>query len=130
MLRQFGRYISIQLVAYGLDMGSFLLVINFFGDHPVWANVVSKMIAGTFAFFAHRQLTFTGHGRSAHVEMVKYVVLLLANVPMTSAVLIVLLRWMDDVALAKFIADVSCVGITFLLAKFFVFTRADAGITR
>lgn len=130
MLRQFGRYVAIQVVAYGLDMGTFLVLINIFGDHPVWANVASKMGAGTFAFFAHRQITFALHGRGAPVEVVKYIALLLTNVPMTSVVLVVLLRWIDDVVLAKFIADVSCVGITFLLAKFFVFKQPDTGVIR
>lgn len=127
MVRQFGRYVAIQLMAYVLDMGSFLVLIGNIGDHPVWANIASKIVAGTFAFFGHRRFTFVLGTRTAPSEVAKYVLLVLANIPMTSLVLVALLYWTDVVALAKFFADVSCVGITFLLAKFVVFTRTNGG---
>ncbi|MDQ3524005.1 MAG: GtrA family protein [Chloroflexota bacterium] len=129
-MRQFGRYVAIQLVAYVLDMGSFLVLIGTVGDHPVWANIASKIVAGTFAFFGHRRFTFALDRRAAPSEVTKYVLLLLANIPMTSLVLVALLHWTDVVTLAKFLADVSCVGITFLVAKFLVFTRTNGGIPR
>jgi putative flippase GtrA len=130
MLRQFGRYIAVQLAAYVLDMGSFLIFLGEFPDHPVWANVGGKLVAGTFAFFAHRKITFALSAKSAPAEMLKYTLLLLANIPMTSAVLVLLLKFTDNVTTAKFLADVSCVGITFLLAKRLVFTRQDIAIPK
>jgi|CXWL01.1.fsa_nt_gi putative flippase GtrA len=136
---KFIRYLAVQLFAYGLDMGGFLLMTYFFGIDVIVANIFGKIVAGLFAFFVHRNFTFgvaeeTNRGRQA----IKYFTLLALNVPLSSAALSLMLLVLNlpllatalnlvllNVplpVLAKFIADVICVFITFWLSKKYVFT--------
>ena len=43
---QFVRYLVIQVLAYGLDMGGFVLLFSHFGVDPLLANVICKLLAG------------------------------------------------------------------------------------
>ncbi len=120
-MRVFGRYIGVQLVAYGIDMGGFLLVM-LLGGGPLLANVAAKLAAGGVAFLAHRRLTFAVHGQpGAGAQLLKYTMLLVLNVPLATGALAVLLPWIAPPALAKFLADVVCVGLTFLASRWLVF---------
>lgn len=121
MIRVFSRYVGVQVLAYGIDMGGFLLLV-WLGLGPVWANVPAKIAAGAFAFLAHRHLTFAVHGRGgAGGQALRYALLLALNVPLASAVLALLLPWIAPPAAAKFVADVICVLLTFLASRHFVF---------
>jgi putative flippase GtrA len=118
------RYILVQIVAYGLDLGGFYALFSTGIASPVVANIGGKLLAGVFAFFAHRSFTFGVQGpeqRIAHA--VKYFTLLAINTPVSSAILAGLLLFMSHVTAAKVIADVLSVGLTFVVTKHVVFTR-------
>lgn len=123
MLRVFSRYFAVQLVAYVVDFGSFLLLSYSFGVNAMYANVAGKIAAGAFAFVAHRRVTFgaDGHG-NARSQLLRYMLVLGINVPVSSAVLALLLRLTVYPAPAKLLADAICIGATFLLSKHLVFT--------
>lgn len=119
----FVRYITIQVLAYGIDLGAFLIVLNIVVVAPVLANVIAKVAAGLFAFVAHRHFTFRAtDGVSARVQAVSYFVLLTLNIPVASALLALLLMFITEPIVAKFISDVICVGLTYFLSKYFIFT--------
>lgn len=123
MIRILSRYVGVQLLAYVIDMSVFLLGTGVAGLAPLPANVVAKLAAGTFAFIAHRRITFRVHGqRGTAGQAWKYVALLLLNIPMTSAVLALLLPVLAPPALAKFVSDVACMAVTFVLSRYLVFT--------
>jgi putative flippase GtrA len=123
MIRMFSRYLGVQVVAYGIDMGSFLLLSMLLG--PLMANVVSKILAGIFAFIAHRRVTFKVHGQGdGHTQLLKYALLIAVNIPLSSGLLAMLLPWIAPPALAKFTGDVACVGLTFVLSRYIVFTHS------
>lgn len=122
MIRVFGRYVGVQLIAYAIDLGGFILASPIIGSLP--ANVASKIAAGIFAFLAHRRVTFKVHGqRNAHNQLIKYVLLLAANIPVSSGLLALLMQWISPAALAKVVSDVTCVAITFLFSHYIVFTE-------
>lgn len=122
MIRMFGRYLGVQVVAYSIDMGGFLLLT--FVLEPLPANVLSKIAAGIFAFIAHRRITFNVHGHSdGRTQLVKYALLLAVNIPISSGLLALLLPWLSPPTLAKFVSDVACLGLTFVLSRHLVFTR-------
>jgi putative flippase GtrA len=125
MIAQFSRYVGVQLAAYAIDMGVFLLLSRWLP--PLAANVVAKVAAGALAFVLHRRLTFAGraHGAAAP-QLLRYGLLLLANVPIASLALWALLPWLAPPALAKFVADVACVVLTFALSRQLVFTAPRA----
>lgn len=120
----FVRYVSIPLmVAYGIDMGVFLIVLFVTPVGPVPANVLAKFGAGLFAFVSHRQFTFgVAQGDAVKRQAIRYFILLALNVPVATAILALLLKWIKEQVAAKLIADVVCVGLTYLTSKHFIFT--------
>src|ERR1700741_65305 len=82
------RYIGVQVVAYGIDLGVFFALYRMEVAGPVVANLCAKVAAGLFAFFVHRAFTFRvqgPQGRGGHA--LKYFTLLALNAPMSSAIL-------------------------------------------
>jgi len=118
----FLRYLAIQVLAYGIDMGSFLFALHFGLAGPIVANVVAKLAAGGFAFAAHRHFTF-GVGGSGFIKRqgVRYFLLLAANVPIASGLLALTLLWIPVPVVAKFLSDVVGVVFTYVLSKHFIF---------
>ena len=117
----FIRYGLIQLVAYALDMGAFLLLIALFEDQPVLANIAGKGVAGVFAFFLHRHFTFQSAHGSSKAQAVRYFSLLAINIPIASALFSVGLYVVDSPAPVKLVCDVICVALTYWISKLFVF---------
>jgi putative flippase GtrA len=118
------RYLLVQLLAYGVDVGTFIALISTGVVGPLVANVAGKIPAGIFAFMAHRRFTFQIRDSSrAHREAVKYFILLALNVPFSTLILKVLLTLTLPVTLAKILADVVAVGLSFTLTRYVVFRR-------
>ena len=55
--RQIIRYIIIAILAYIVDLGGFLALI-YFGTRPIIANIIVKIVAAIFGFYAHRRFTY------------------------------------------------------------------------
>ncbi|WP_246883031.1 GtrA family protein [Pseudomonas sp. Tri1] len=111
-------------MAYALDMGTFVLLMTLFQDHPVLANIAGKGVAGVFAFFLHRHFTFQSSHRSSKAQAVRYFSLLAINIPLASALLSAGLYFVNSPAPVKFVSDVACVVLTYWISKLFVF-RSD-----
>ena len=121
---RFVRYLSVQVVVYGLDMGAFLLLLHLAGFSPLTANVSGKVLAGAFAFFAHRVFTFnvaSAEGQAS--QLLRYCLLLALNIPMSSLVLALLLQVIEAPVPAKLASDLICLFINYWLSKQFVFRR-------
>lgn len=120
---RFLKYVGVQLVAYGVDMGSFLLIMLVFPAHPLLANLMGKILAGIFAFLVHRNFTFALRSEEKeHLQAFKYAALLGLNLPLSSAVMAAVMLVVSPAVIAKFIADVICVALTYWLSKTYVFT--------
>jgi putative flippase GtrA len=101
----------------------FVIVLFAASVGPIPANMLAKFAAGLFAFVAHRQFTFgVAKGNAVKGQAIRYFILLALNIPVASAILALLLMWITEPAAAKFIADVACVGLTYLTSKHFIFT--------
>jgi putative flippase GtrA len=126
----FVRYVAVQLVAYAIDLGLFVLLFHAGMAGPIAANVVAKIAAGAFAFAAHRHFTFavTGTHRIGR-EALKYGVLLALNVPVASGLLALLMLVTPHPTIAKILSDVICVGLTFLLTRHAVFGQGSRPAT-
>jgi putative flippase GtrA len=120
----FLRYLAIQLLSYGIDMGTFLFILRIDLVGSVMANLIAKFVAGFFAYFIHRHFTFrvTAIGVATKIQGIRYFILLLLNIPVSSAIFSLLLIWLSQMVVAKFTADIFCVGVTYLLSKHFIFT--------
>ena len=124
---RFLRYLIVQCIAYGLDLGGFLLLFSVLGSGPLPANAAGKIVAGVFAFLAHRSFTFrlTGHSPEPR-QVIGYCLLLTLNIPLSSAVLFGLMQFIPLTIVAKVAADAVCIGITYTLSRKYVFRDSSA----
>lgn len=127
-MKTFVIYVLVQIIAYGLDFGLFWVLAGHAAVNPIIANVAGKALAGIFAFGAHKTLTFqaSASGRTSQ-EALRYFVLLLVNIPLSSGLLTILL-WFAPTYVAKIAADVIGLGITFVLVRLTVFGIAASGL--
>ena len=124
----FVRYGLVQLFAYGIDMGGFLVLLWTGVCGPLVANVASKIAAGLLAFLAHRHFTFgTGQPSNTWSQGVRYFALLALNIPLSSGLLALMLAWIPQAPVAKFVSDVVIVAVTYWVSKLLVFAPKKRG---
>ncbi len=116
-------YVVIMGAGYAIDMGLFLVLLNLIGMELVLANISSKGVSAVFSFFAHRAYTFPQADRNAKARQITmYALVVAVNIPLATAILALLVKWIEQPALAKFIADLLCVGISYLQTRYLVFS--------
>lgn len=115
-------YILVQCVAYGIDIGSFYVLNHSIIPDVLIANVLGKAIAGIFAFIVHRYVTFFAAEREPIVfQIAKYTAAIIANSILASFLLVAINLVLPNVLISKLISDVISVGLSFVIAKRFVF---------
>jgi putative flippase GtrA len=124
-LLRLARYNSVQAGAYAIDLGSFMLVLMAIDAPPIVANLISKVLAGTFAFFLHHVFTFRSTG-DIRREAMRYFVLLSANAPLSTGLLLVSGLCLAPVP-AKLTADAAGIVLNFWLAQRIVFRHRVLG---
>jgi len=119
------RYIAVQVLAYAIDYGSFA-AFCFLGAAPWLANLFSKVLAGAVAFQLHRRFTFRVLSDRSELrrQALRYTGLLLLNAPLTSLLLVGILTVVTEPLLAKLLADVLAVAVTYALTKTVVFRQS------
>lgn len=125
-LIQFARYLLVGGLAYGADIGIFLLLFNFFGIDLLLANLMSKVLAGIFSFVAHRAFTFAvieDKGRAQ--QAMRYFTLLALNIPLSTLILSAMLRITSVEVVAKILSDVLLVLMSYAQSKFIAFKRSE-----
>jgi putative flippase GtrA len=86
------------------------------------ANILAKLGAGIFAFLMHRAITFRVKEQEGVLgQAVRYFLLLALNVPLASAILVALLVFISHLVVAKLLADIMCVGLTYVFSKHLIF---------
>lgn len=118
------RYILVQTLAYLVDMSTFLICLDWINLGVIYANILSKISAGFFAFFIQRKFTFKVNtnekiGKQASL----YFIFLFINIPIASVMLFLTVQLFSESIVAKFFADILCLGISYLLSKFFIFSK-------
>lgn len=122
----FIKYVLIQLLAYGLEMGVFLVVLEKLSMHLLFSNVLGKIFAGVFAFLAHRSFTFRVESKTPiKKQAIIYFILLTVNIPLSSLILILFHLWILEPPIAKCFADIICIGLSYGLSKYVVFVGSQ-----
>jgi putative flippase GtrA len=120
---KFAKYLTVQVLAYTLDLGMFLLLTRWAGAGPIVANVFSKSVAGAFAFFVHRHVTFDTAREHRDVgQAARYVSLLILNIPLAATILKLVLFLVHRDLIAKVVSDVIGVFLTYWISKAWVFS--------
>jgi putative flippase GtrA len=119
-------YVLVQLISYALDLSVFYCIYHFVGVEPVLANVVSRSVAGVFAFFGHRRFTFGAHvGENLSRQATLYFTSLLINIPISSLLLWTIMLAGTGAITAKLLADGCGVAINFVFSKFVTFRKTE-----
>lgn len=126
ILMQFIRYLLVQVIAYGIDMGGFILLSIIFKMDPLISNSISKFFAGLFAFYSHRKFTFDARDKATNrQQFFRYFLLLALNVPISSLILKIVLFGVPSAVTAKFISDIVGIFFTYLFSKYYVFFKVE-----
>jgi putative flippase GtrA len=121
---QFIRYLLVQVIAYGIDMGGFIFLSINFEFNPLFANSISKIFAGLFAFFSHSKFTFEVSNEASYKkQFFRYFSLLALNLPISAFILSIVLLVVPNAVAAKFIADLIVILFTYWLSKSYVFLK-------
>ncbi|MCX2545066.1 GtrA family protein [Pseudomonas sp. COW5] len=126
----FAKYMGVQLLAYALDMSSFLLFAYLLDGQHVLANIFSKLFSGVFAFFLHRHFTFQSTETSRRTQAIRYFSLLTINIPVSSGLFYVTLALITPPAFAKFVSDAACTAITYWISKVAIFHKTPETDTK
>ena len=119
----FIRYIFVEILAYIVDMGGFLLMLKLGIFEAVAANILDKFAAGIFAFIANRNFTFCSNDNvDLNKQAIRYFVVLALNIPFSTGILSLFLLWINEPAIAKLLADGIGVALSFIICKKFIFT--------
>ncbi len=128
MLEKFFKYGFVQILAYGIELLVFYLVISLCSECLVTANILAKSSAAIFAFGSHKYFTF-GCKDSDKIagQAIRYSLLLVMNT-FAATYLLVLLTSETNLLpiLAKILSDVVIIFITFLLTYFLVFNKKNS----
>lgn len=100
------RYLLVAVAAYVIDMGGYVLLI-WCTITPIAANVLVKIFAAIFGFYAHRYFTYQiKNNDNIFNHAIKYFGLVLVYTPLSSLALLSMLQLISDPVLAKFICDI------------------------
>jgi putative flippase GtrA len=124
--RKFSWYLLGQLIAYAVDIGTFLLVITVWNLNPVVCNIIGKMAATCFGFTYHATVSFRGHdSKNTARALFMFVLVVIGNIIGTSTLL-----WAGTTFLhtpetpTKLAADVVGIVATYLLVGKIVFPKS------
>lgn len=117
-------YILVQILAYVVDMSAFLIYSDLINIGTIYANILSKISAGVFAFFIQRKFTFNVNtNKKIGKQASLYSFFLFINIPIASGMLFITIPLFSEGIVSKFFADILCLGISYLVCKFFIFSK-------
>ena len=118
----FFRYLLVQVAAYAIDMGTFLVILNAGILSPFTSNALAKLAAGIFAYLNHQFFTFhVPDGARGLRQALRYTLLLSLNLSLSSCVLATFMLITEQAVTAKFATDIVCVLLTFWISQKWVF---------
>lgn len=120
---RFSIYAIVQIAAYGLDIGCFAIIFSAYGKHAIYANTISKLVSGSFSFFAHRHATFKqAENPNFWPQAIKYYGFLLINAPTTTSLLYLINNFLSSTYSAKIIADIIYAIGSYFISKHLIFS--------
>ena len=119
------RYFAVGISVVIIDFFTFLLLIYFFPQAYMVANIAGKSAGALIGFFIHKHFTFGGEQeRSTVLQLLLYSCLYLANISLSSFVIYVGVEVIELLAVpAKIVADVLVTANSFVFSRFFVFKQ-------
>jgi putative flippase GtrA len=121
------RYLIVAGLAYGIDLGGFILLLGL-NYSPFVSNILVKVVAAIFGFFGHRYFTYVvtdNQDMSKHA--IKYFGLALFYTPVSSIFLYLLMTIFPNPVYAKLMTDISLFVLMFWITSKYAFTKSNEG---
>jgi len=120
----FLRFLAVSLATAGIDNLVFILTLLWWAD-PLWCQVASRLVAGTFQFTAAKRGVFHSHARTT-IAAPKFILL----VAVSGAVSYMLIRNLVvyggvHIIAAKLFAETVLFFFSFVVQRDFVFSRKE-----
>jgi putative flippase GtrA len=123
------RYALTSLAVTAVDISAFVLVLPHVGSNVVTANVLARAVAVVAHFLLSRAYVFRVAGGVRAAQAVRYAAIVVANLAITTWLLLLIQRLGADPLTAKIAAQLVGFAFTFLVLDRFVFPRPEAGRT-
>lgn len=123
------RYVLVSLAVTAVDIAAFLLLLAYATTSVVAANVGARTVAVAAHFLLSREYAFRVQGRFRAAELGRYLLTVVANLGVTTWLLVLFERAGLSYLSAKIVAQVIGFAFTFAVLEQFVFRRAAVGRT-
>ena len=122
------RYVIVQACAFLIDLSIFFILNTFSLLNPILSNLLAKVVAGCFGFYFQRGYVFqVAQSGLIAFQAVRFISILAINNLFQIIVMAILNTSLSSPVLAKIIADTSCILLSFLAARYFIFTSVRSG---
>lgn len=116
------RYVIVQGSAFAIDFSIFFILNTFTLTTPIMSNLLAKVVAGCFGFYFQRGYVFQASQSSLIAfQAVRFISILVMNNLLQIIVMAILNIFLASPVLAKIVADVSCILLSYFAARYFIF---------
>jgi glycosyltransferase involved in cell wall biosynthesis len=115
------RYALSSLAVTAVDFSAFVLLLPYVSGNVVRANVIARGFAVVAHFVLSREYVFRAKGQFRISEVVRYGAIVVANLTLTTYLLLVFQRWGAAPVSAKILAQLAGFLFTFVVLDRFVF---------
>jgi putative flippase GtrA/2-polyprenyl-3-methyl-5-hydroxy-6-metoxy-1,4-benzoquinol methylase len=123
------RYALTSLAVTAIDISAFVLALTYVTPGLVRANVLARAVSVLVHFMLSRSYVFKVQGRFHAIEAVRYGLTVLANLALTTVLLVALEPRLPNALAAKIVAQLIGFGFTFVVLDRIVFRPRAAGRT-
>jgi putative flippase GtrA len=117
------RYLIVGIFVYLVDLCTYLILLYLLGAGISFANWSGKTLGGVVGFFAHRSFTFRAQTGDTTKQAIRYFIILILYAPFSSLVLKVILFFLSNAVVAKFLSDAFCIVLSYIFSKFLIFKK-------
>lgn len=124
------RYLIVGGVVYGIDVGTFVVLIALAKNHYLEMNVVAKTLSAFVGFFLHRHFTFSWEQRhSMKRQFILYVLLFAFNMALSTGLIYLLVGRLSLPTLPSRIAvDMVVIVTAFIVSRQMVFRTSSSPV--
>lgn len=109
-----------------VSVGSFVLLVEALGVHPLIANVLSWIFAVGFAYATNRKWVFcsSAKGKAVWAELLAFYGGRLLTLGLEEILLLIFVSWLDiDSTVIKLVAQLVVLVSNYILSKFLIFRK-------
>jgi glycosyltransferase involved in cell wall biosynthesis len=115
------RYALSSLAVTAVDFSAFVLLLPYVSGSVIRANILARIVAVVAHFFLSREYVFRAKGQFRVSEVLRYLAIVVANLTLTTWLLLTFQQWGATPVSAKIFAQLTGFVFTFIVLDRFVF---------